>query len=126
MENVLVDSDIIIDYFRGFEPSREFFKSAFEKGNLFLSVVSVAEIYSGKDTRNPAKEHAIKNFLNNFQIAVVTSTIAKSAGELKRDFDIPFADAIIAATALEYNFKLATRNIKHFNKIRRLNILKPY
>lgn len=126
MENILVDSDIIIDYLRGFELSKTFFESAFEKGNLFTSVINVAEIYSGKDTRKPAKEHAIENFLTNFRIVVVTPTIAKSAGKLKRDFDIPFADAIIAATALEYNFKLATRNTKHFNMIRRLDILKPY
>lgn len=126
MENILVDSDIMIDYLRGFEPSRIFFRSAFEKGSLYTSVINVAEIYGGKDTRKPAKENAIKNFLTNFQIAVTTPTIAKSAGMLKRDFDMPFADAIVAATALEYNFKLATRNTKHFNKIRGLNILKPY
>ena len=126
MPSILVDSDIVIDYLRGFESAKSFFKESFQNRNLFLSVINIAEIYSGRDTKKPVKDHAIVSFLNNFQIAVVTPTIAKSAGILKRDYNAPFADALVAATALEYDFQLATRNIKHFKNIKRLKLLKPY
>ena len=64
--------------------------------------------------------------LNNFQISLVTPSIAKLAGELRRDYSRPFADMLVASSALLYNFILATRNAKHFKDITDLKILRPY
>ena len=36
------------------------------------------------------------------------------------------ADALIAATALEYDLTLYTRNVRHFRMIPRLTISQPY
>ncbi len=86
----------------------------------------MAEIYSGKGTKDASILLAIEQFLSNFEFALITPSIAKHAGKLRRDYSGPFADMLIAATALEYNFSLVTRNIKHFNMLPALRVLKPY
>ena len=58
-------------------------------------------------------------FLNELECYPLTATIARRAGELRRDwarkgatFSLP--DMIVAATALEYDLTLMTDNRKHF------------
>src|SRR3990167_6900138 len=101
MKGYCVDSDILIDYLRGQNKAREFLLSASKEQALWISIVSVVEIFSGKET-------------------------AKRAGELRRDYGRPFADMIIAASVLEFDLSLVTRNAKHFDKLKDLNTTKPY
>ena len=126
MKQILVDTDVVIDYLRGLDLSRSFFKSEKKKSVLYLSVITLGEIYSGTDTRDPFKVRLIEEFLLNFEIALITPQIAKIAGELRRDFARPFADMLIAATAVEYSFVIVTRNIKHFKELPNLEIFRPY
>ena len=124
-----IDSDILIDYLRGVEDARNFLIGAAEKGNVSISVVSIVELYAGKETRDEDKRKHIDEFLQSFVLIGLDGTLARTAGKLRRDYEKPFADMIIAATALEYNLCLATRNIKHFDllhKKSRLQLLKPY
>ena len=126
MKGLLIDSDIVIDYLRGLNNSEEFLVSASRNYRLYLSVITICEVYSGKETKNFERRKEIDKFLNNFQISLVTPSIAKLAGELRRDYSRPFADMLVASSALLYNFILATRNTKHFKNITNLKILKPY
>lgn len=121
-----VDSDILIDYLRGFEKAREFLIHASDEATLVISIISVVEIYAGKDTQDAEKRKLIDEFLSNFQIIDLSLATAKHAGELRRDFQKPFADMIIAASVLESRASLVTKNKKHFNGIIGLKILKPY
>ena len=50
----LIDTDIIIDILRGVKGSKEFLLDISNEG-IFLSVISMAEIFSGKETRDPIK-----------------------------------------------------------------------
>jgi hypothetical protein len=38
-----------------------------EKGKLVISVINIAEIYSGKDIKNSRKRKIIGEFLNEFE-----------------------------------------------------------
>lgn len=122
----LIDSDILIDYLRGFENARTFLIHASQEVLVYISVVSVVEIYSGKETKEEAKRERIDRFLDNFEIIWLDPILAKYAGELRRDYQEPFADMIVAATALHYNLQLATRNTKHFEGIKALRVISPY
>ncbi len=126
VKGVCLDSDVLIDYLRGTTNARDFLLERVGKTPLFISVVGIVEIYSGKDTEIPEKKEIIEVFLTNFRIIILTQGIAKRAGELRRDHQKPFADMIIAASAMEYGLPLVTRNIKHFRTIRGLKVLKPY
>lgn len=126
LTGLLIDSDILIDYLRGFEKARSFLVDLSRKKIFYLSVVSVVEIYSGRETRDQKRRERIDAFLQNFEIIKLEALVAKSAGELRRDYQKPFADMIIAATALTYNIPLATRNIRHFQGIKSLKVSSPY
>ena len=126
VKGLCLDSDVLIDYLRGTTNARDFLLEKVGKTPLFISVVGIVEIYSGKDTEIPEKKEIIEAFLANFRIIILTKGIAKRAGEMRRDHQKPFADMIIAASAMEYGLPLVTRNIKHFRTIRGLRVLKPY
>ncbi|HAN62110.1 TPA: VapC toxin family PIN domain ribonuclease [Candidatus Azambacteria bacterium] len=126
MKGYCVDSDILIDYLRGQNKAREFLLSASKEQALWISIVSVVEIFSGKETADTQKRAQIEAFLGNFSVIGLSYEIAKRAGELRRDYGRPFADMIIAASVLEFDLSLVTRNAKHFDKLKDLNTTKPY
>jgi predicted nucleic acid-binding protein len=49
MPEVLLDSDILIDHLRGYEPARQYLKR-FEAGEMqgYLSIITVAELAAGQ------------------------------------------------------------------------------
>lgn len=49
MNGYLLDSDILIDYLRGNENANNFLLESRKTSNLYISLISIAEIYSGKD-----------------------------------------------------------------------------
>jgi len=126
MKEYLIDSDILIDYLRGVKKAYNFLLRENFKGKLWISVINVMEIYSGKDTKSPKKEKIINEFLNSFKIILINKEIAIKAGKIRREYQKPFADVIIAASALVYNLLLITRNKKHFVGIKNLKVISPY
>ena len=120
-----IDSDILIDYLRGFSDTRDFLFNLRKQGILIISVVNVVEIYSGKDIKNLRKKDTIDCFIDEFDIVPLEKELAKQAGIIRMKHQIPFADAIVAATAIDSHAILATRNIKHFSKIKNLKIISP-
>ncbi|TSC77527.1 MAG: PilT protein domain protein [Parcubacteria group bacterium Gr01-1014_33] len=53
------------------------------------------------------------------------SVIAERAGEMRKNYKLKLADAIIAASALTTRSTLLTRNIKDFRRVRDLSIISP-
>lgn len=51
--------------------------------------------------------------------------IANKAIELRRKINIKLADAVIAATAIMHNLKLATKNTDDFKGIEGIEIIDP-
>ena len=93
--------------------------------HLFISSISIVEIERGiQKQRNANPEHAsvleawLQNILASFdeRILAITSQVARRWGrmqiQLQRDDD----DIAIAATALEHNLTVVTRNVRHFDK----------
>ncbi len=86
-----------------------------------FSAVSVEEVRYGLAWKSaPRAEHWIGEFLVGFcEIFPVTEAIANRAGTLRGRFRAngqtrSQADMLIAATALEHQFALATRNTRDF------------
>lgn len=126
VENYCIDSDILIDYLRGFHKAKDFFLAVYGERRVCISMISVVEIYSGASTKDTARKKKIDEFLTNFEIIPLTIEIAKRACFLRRELKMPFADMIVAASALEYRATLATKNIKHYQDVPALKILQPY
>ena len=56
----------------------------------------------------------------------VDEDVAYQAIQIKRKTNIKLADAVIAATAMVKNLKLATRNIDDFKGVKELAVINPF
>lgn len=120
----LLDTDILIDLLRGVEEAREFLIGIVESG-AFISTVTIAELFSGRETRDPIKREKITRLLRHFEALPVTPDVAMLAGEIRRDYQVSLGDAIIAATAAVHGLTVVTGNTKHFARVEGISIMKP-
>lgn len=126
MTDILLDTDILIDLLRGYAPARVYFKQI-EAGVIraAVSAITVAELASGKMS-GQNEEARVRNLLGLLKILDLDFDTAWRAGEIRRRHQSPFADAAIAATAIQQNLPLGTKNLKHFQPITGLIIQQPY
>jgi predicted nucleic acid-binding protein len=126
MPEVLLDSDILIDHLRGYEPARQYLKR-FEAGEMqgYLSIITVAELAAGQ-MRQAQEEEKVQQLLALFTPIALDFALAWRAGEIRRQYHTRLADALIAATALSHYLSLSTRNLQHFTPIEGLRVEKPY
>ena len=112
MDKFLVDSDIIIWYLKGRDKEVQLLEELSEKGELFTSVVTIAEIRAGL-TKDAKK--IIRELKNIFKPLDITEEIAELTGEFKQKYKLDIADMFIAATAVVNKLTLVTYNKKHFS-----------
>jgi predicted nucleic acid-binding protein len=101
-------------------------RQAGSAGTLWISVITVAEVYAGQRTRHAKQSARVSRLLNLFRIAYLDGVVAKLGGEIARDFGTALPDALIAATSVRKGLMLATRNTSHFASIADLNARAPY
>jgi predicted nucleic acid-binding protein len=114
---ILLDSSVIIDILRSRQGRREFVAWRAREGDeLACCAISVAEVYAGM---RPGEAAATEEFLRSLRCVEVNYETARRAAELKyqwarRGRTIDVTDAIIAATALDFDLMLATDKRKDF------------
>ncbi len=112
--SILVDTDIFIDFLRGYNKAIAFIDKF--SSQIILSPIVVAELYAGVKGNNELA--VLDNFISLFHVVPLTSEIAKIGGLYKRDFGkshgVGLADAILAATAEVEQAELKTLNVKHY------------
>ena len=112
----LVDTDIAIDFLRRREYARKLLTNWAGEGLLAISTLTHLEIYQGMKT---GEESATNAFLDGLISVVVDIPIARRAGMMlgglrSKGLTIGIADAIIAATALQFGAPLLTNNVEHY------------
>jgi predicted nucleic acid-binding protein len=115
MAGQLIDSDVLIDHFRGarqFKPVRD---------RRAYSVVTRCELFAGQS----ADERAIGLVLDAMREFPVDRAIAERAGRIRRRHGLRTPDALIAATAVEHDLTLVTRNARDFAAVRGLKAHAP-
>lgn len=119
-EALLLDTDVLIDFLRGYSKAVNFVNA--NSSQIILSSIVVAELYAGVKGESELK--VLENFISLFRVLPVTSEIAKTGGLYKRDYGkshgVGLADAIIAATCEAENAELKTLNVKHYPMIKDL------
>ena len=117
---IIVDTDILIDFLRGDDKALAFIDEF--SSHIILSPIVVAELYAGVKGDNELS--VLDNFVALFRVVPIDSEIAKAGGLYKRDFGkshgVGLADAILAATAQKENAELKTLNAKHYPMIKGL------
>lgn len=127
MENniILLDTSILIDYYRKKDKKKTALFHLAEKWPLFaVSAVTHFEIYVGVAEQKSFwdsffQEVSILPF--NAEISLLAATIDKHLKKARQQLAIP--DLFIAATALSNNLPCATLNRKHFSRIPNLQII---
>jgi len=121
---ILVDTDVLIDFFRGYGKAVTFVNA--NSSRIILSAIGVAELYAG--IKGETEETAIEKFISLFRVVPVNSEIAKIGGIFRRVYarshGLGLADAIIAATCEVERAELKTLNIKHYPMIN--GLISPY
>lgn len=119
MEKILLDTDVIIDFLRGYQQR---IKSIFEKIEqkqiiAYISTISIVELYAGIDIKDQRRNEILAQLLTFLEPIPLDPILSKFSGNLKSEYDLGLADAVIAASAINKELKLFTFNTKHFKKI---------
>ena len=111
---ILVDTDILIDYFNSGRYARLLLAP---RTVVYYSVVTRKELLIKRGLRD-AERRAIVEALRRFRFVPVNRGIAARYARVSAQVrGIDREDALIAATALEKRLPLMTRNWRHFRKV---------
>ena len=125
--NGVIDTDILIDATKRREDATIFLVKQQVVG-IQISIISAIELLVG--CRDKVELTQTQKFLQDCTVLPVTATSSQIAYQLIESFYLShgliMADALIAATAIEHNLTLYTRNTRHFRMIPQLEISQPY
>ncbi len=120
---MLIDSDVLIWFIRG-HPKATVRLALLPQWRI--SIVTYMEVAQGCHTKAELVQTKKGLALRNTEIISASSTIGQLAADLidswAHSHGLRLADALIAATALEFNTPLITCNTKHFKHIPGLSI----
>jgi hypothetical protein len=131
----LLDTDILSAIRRKQrDPNLESWLHSVNANELFLSVVTIGEVERGiyqQQRVNPEFSNDLKVWLETIllryqsRILPMTVGIARRWGRLSAELGHCSADLMIAATALEHDLIVATRNTRHFEPTQ-VALINPY
>ena len=120
---ILLDTNILIDYFRDKQPAKLFIETQ-DKENLAICSVVAMEPYRG--SLNKAEFEYIKKTLKGFLMFDLNENVSQVALKLSERYavshNMAVADTLIAATALVFGLEIKTYNLKDFQFIPTLEV----
>lgn len=128
MENkmILVDTTILIDFFRKTDKSNSRLIHLVDEGYQFsISAITAYEIFSGATSvqMNFWNEFLLRIKIYSFESSTVKNAVLINQQLKKKRKQIDIADLFIAATAFTLKLPLATLNKKHFERVENLTII---
>lgn len=123
MNDILLDTDVLIWYFRGNQKAYELIHSL---GDFSISCVTHMELVQGMRNKNELRlfQKTLKQW-NTKTIYISEEISAKALFYVEEYFlshSMELADALIASTATVYGMKLVTANDKHYNIVKELEM----
>lgn len=117
MTTYLLDSNILMDFFKKKDFAVSLIEMLAEEGNLVVSILTVTELRAG--WTDEQTKFFLPRFYKLVNIKNITLEIAELAGKFRKDYKskgvtLPVIDTLIAATAIIEEYKLVTRNKKDF------------
>ena len=118
---ILIDSNLIIYAVQAqFKDLREWILET----EPCYSIISRVEVL-GFAKLQPIEKQALSELLDNLEIVYLNPNCYEIAITLKQQRKMSLGDALIAATCLEYQQTLATRNVDDFKWIGNLAVINP-
>ena len=126
MKNYLLDTNILIYYLAGDIPKKELVKIKNILNKSFnISIITKIELL-GWNKHSPEGYKLAEEFIEFASVINITDEISDLTIKIKKNSKIKLPDAVIAATCLNDNLILVTRNDKDFKDIQDLEIYNPF
>ncbi len=126
---VVVDSDILIDYFAGLSPSAEAVQKLLETDLLAITTLTVFELGCGAQSEEAHRDIELLVQASRAILSLSTDAAYQAATQfrkLRRRGDLlDTPDLLIAGCCLAAGLPLLTRNTQHFERISELGLIDP-
>ena len=109
MVRPLFDTNILIDYLKGFELAQA---EIARYRDPAISIVSWMEVLVGAP---PERERDARRFLSRFDLIEIDGAVADRAVSIRRATRLRLPDALIQASAEVHSMLLVTRNTRDFD-----------
>lgn len=121
----LIDSNAIIDFLGGQLPESgmEFLSDIIDDVPS-ISVITKIEVLGYNGTEQ--EEHIFKSFMNDAEVLNLNEEIVDLCIQIRKSQKIKLPDALIAATTIEKDLILVTRNTADFDSIDGLDFINPH
>jgi predicted nucleic acid-binding protein len=121
----LIDTNAVIDYLGKKFPvtGMNFMNDVIDAG-YNVSIITKIEVLGF----NAPDEHyrLLTDFMNDAVILELTNNVVDICIDIRKKHKTKLPDAIIAATALVYNYVLISRNVSDFKNIQDLQVIDPH
>lgn len=133
---LILDSSVIIEAERKHQTVEDLLtaiRQRFGEVEIAMSAVTVAELVHGVERANTSEGRQRRRaFIDELKKHVPVQPVTEETGELAgtisgrqamKGTTLPIDDLLIAASAMEQDYALATLNRRHFDKIPSLNVV---
>ena len=124
---ILIDTSVIVDFLRQKDKkSSWFYRLSLNDDSLAISILTHAELYSGKSVYESQKnKRYLDSIISKLNVVTLDLPISTLGARLRAGSGVGLLDCLIGATAIRGGYSLATLNSKHFKEIKNLKLLKP-
>jgi predicted nucleic acid-binding protein len=134
---LILDSSVVIAGERQGHTVRQIleqFRTGYGEVEVGISVVTVVELVHGiqradTEERRQRRQAFVDELIRDLPVHPVTIETARIAGRIEgtqaaQGMSIAFEDLLIAATALQLGFGVVTGNVRHFEKVPNLTVVR--
>ena len=125
MENILIDTDVVIEYLRNKDKSETELIKLLQDHDIFLSSISEFELFLGAKTDR--HQNDLEMLFSEVDVIPFDFGCGKTAAKIWNDLQLThqhleIKDIFIASIAINNDVWLRTFNKKHFQRIKKLKI----
>ncbi len=124
----LIDTDLLVDSARGVAEAKQFLTERYAADAIRISIISAMELIRG--CRATAELRQVQRMLSEVLVLPVSAAASETAYRLIEalflSHGLAIPDALIVATAIEHGLVVYTRNVRHFEPVSGLRVIKPY
>ena len=124
---LIADTDLVIDFLRGSDPGSSLVQDWLQNDRLRLTAITAFELRLGADF---FPRHASIDAILTRRTLPLDALGALLAGEVyseltSRGEGIGLRDALIAGVCRRFDLPLATRNVRHFERVAGIRLVPP-
>jgi tRNA(fMet)-specific endonuclease VapC len=129
----LIDTDWVVDHLAGKEEANRLLSRLSDEG-IAVSIITYIEIYQGV-LRSPTPqdaEHKLQAFIDTVSVLSISPAVARRCAHIRetlrrqrKEFRRRAFDLLIAATALEHDLTLVTRNREDYADVPAIRFYLP-